>query len=117
MEIVTQIKCLEELRAIATDLGRAEAVSALETLLQDCGLQDAAYQMYERLSEWRRPKFYAEQPVPGPSRSVGADVDALPPPLYRRSLTASEPVSPPEELSPGSTPLALPPGRRDPDEG
>jgi hypothetical protein len=35
LEIITQIKALEELRAIASDLGRAEAVSALDTLLHE----------------------------------------------------------------------------------
>ena len=61
LEIITQIKTLEELKPLTSDTGRAEAVGALVTLLTDCGMLEVAYEMYSKLNQWRRHSF-----VPAP---------------------------------------------------
>lgn len=116
LEIVTQIKVLEELKYIASDLGREEAVSALQTLLKDCGIHDAAYEMYDRLAEWRKVKFRSLQlPVvqhdllpPGTAVVVSENrVEAVMVGL------SSDDASPPEDSPQESTPPASPEERRD----
>jgi hypothetical protein len=59
LEIVTQIKAIESL-AVTSDLGRAEAISALDTLLVDMQLKELAHEWYERLNRWRQPFFELE---------------------------------------------------------
>lgn len=56
LEIVSLIKNLESL-PVVTDLGRSEAISALETLLVSLSLRDKVWDLYEFLCEWRRPSF------------------------------------------------------------
>lgn len=56
LEIVSLIKNLESY-PVVTELGRQEAISALHTLLVEKGLADQAYEVYDVLCEWRRPKF------------------------------------------------------------
>jgi hypothetical protein len=56
LEIITRIKLLESL-PITTEVGRQEAITVLQTMLTELGISDLAYEWYERLSEWRRPKF------------------------------------------------------------
>lgn len=118
LEIITQIKVLEEMRYIASDLGREEAVSALQTLLKDCGIHDVAYEMYDRLAEWRKPKFSPLRPhdelshVPlGISSFASESLEAS-----RSGEPSSDDASPPEDLSRDSKPPASPPARRDPGE-
>lgn len=79
LEMVTLIKNLEEL-PVATDIGRQETISALHTLLQGMGLDVLAWETYDQLCEWRRPKFVADdgvRPEPEPSES-GVVVRPLP---------------------------------------
>jgi hypothetical protein len=112
LEIITQIKALEELKAVVSDLGRAEAITALDTLLQDCGLREVAYEMYEKLNEWRHPKFLPvvsnERVPPGIAVVVGPDDRR---PLATIRGLSLQHVSPPSVISPGERPRALPPGR------
>lgn len=75
LEVITVIKTLEDERVPTMALSKEETISVLQTLLQDCGLAEEAMEWYDRLSEWRRPKFVAEN-GPSPSRTS----DALPPP-------------------------------------
>jgi len=86
LEIVTVIKTLEALPV--TSVGtREESISVLHTLLQETGLDIYAYEWYERLDDWRRPKFVpdAELPHSGPS------AEQLPPmSTSRASLLASQ---------------------------
>jgi hypothetical protein len=114
LEIITQIKALEELRAIASDLGRAEAVSALDTLLLDCGMRDVAYEMYEKLNGWRRPAF-----SPEPERGGISDAGAVVWPQYvhRKIESSSLPASLPVIEAPASTPSAWPVERHDLGQG
>lgn len=56
LEIITRIKVLESL-PVTTEVGRQEAITVLQTMLTELGISDYAYEWYERLSEWRRPKF------------------------------------------------------------
>jgi hypothetical protein len=111
LEIITQIKALEELRAIASDLGRAEAVSALDTLLQDCRLRDIGYEWYDKLCEWRRvsllplPVVLHEHVPAGIAAVVDADGPRL---LGTIHEISSGPASPEVETAPDSTPPAEP---------
>jgi len=59
LQIVTWIKTLERL-PVTTDVGRQEAIVAMQTLLNELGLWDSAIEVYEKLAEWRRPKFRVE---------------------------------------------------------
>lgn len=59
LEVVTLIRSLEAL-PVVTDLGRSEAISALHTMLVEQQMDEMAYEWYERLAEWRKPKLRAE---------------------------------------------------------
>ena len=67
LEIVTRIRVLESL-PITTDVGRQEAIVCLHTMLVEMGLDDEAYQWYDVLGEWRKPKFVSD---------VASDLDVL----------------------------------------
>jgi hypothetical protein len=60
LEIISRIKLLESL-PVTTEVGRQEAIVCLQTLLTEVGISDLAYDWYERLSEWRRPKFVSDE--------------------------------------------------------
>jgi len=81
LEIVTVIKTLESLPTASVGT-RQETISVLHTLLQDLHLDEYAYEWYDRLNDWRRPKFLPEPASvalsPGLERIVGADVPPLP---------------------------------------
>ena len=64
LEVITQIQILQDI-AVMDDGPRAQAVTALTTLLQDCGIEEPAFKMYERLGQWRLKRFVAE-PEPSP---------------------------------------------------
>jgi hypothetical protein len=55
LEVVTVIRLLEDHGDLVTY--SEEAISILQTLLNDQGLAEMAYETYERLSEWRRVKL------------------------------------------------------------
>lgn len=116
LEIITQIKMLEEIK-VMDDFSRAEAVSALQTLLTDCGLSDPAYEMYERLNEWRALKFEPihpllrhDEPVLELPRSVSVVSGNLAA-LQTDELSLGD-VSPPAKTSRGDKPLSSPEERR-----
>jgi len=82
LEIVTVIKTLEALptTSVAT---RNEVISTLHTLLQDLHLDEHAYIWYDRLNDWRKPRFIPHLPdgaslSPELEHIVGADVPPLP---------------------------------------
>jgi len=56
LEIVTRIRVLESL-PITTEVGRQEAIVCLHTMLQELGIEEETYEWYDKLSEWRKPKF------------------------------------------------------------
>src|SRR5882672_8326782 len=56
LEIITRIKLLEDL-PVTTEVGRQEAITCLQTMLTELGISDIAYEWYDILAEWRRPKF------------------------------------------------------------
>lgn len=60
LEMITLIKSVEYL-PVVTDVGRAEITSAMQTLIEDMGLSDLAWEMYERLGEWRRVSFVRDE--------------------------------------------------------
>lgn len=70
LEIVTLIKNLEQL-PVVTDIGRQETISALQTLLRSMDLDEVAWEMYDRLCEWRRPKFHEIPVVVDPNLPPG----------------------------------------------
>lgn len=123
LEIITQIKCLEDLK-VMSDTAKAEAVTALETLLTDCGIHDSAYEMYDKLNEWRRLKFTPahpllrhddEQPSLERARIAHAVVSAAHAPRSQPQSRgpSSEHVSPGESIPQTDRPESLPPERRD----
>jgi hypothetical protein len=59
LEVVTVIRTLEALPTISVG-ARQETISVLHTLLVDMRMDEQAYLWYERLDEWRRPKFRPE---------------------------------------------------------
>lgn len=56
LEVITVIKSLEGI-PIVSDRGRVETISVLQTLLVDTDMADHAYDLYEELNEWRKPRF------------------------------------------------------------
>jgi hypothetical protein len=112
LEIITQIKILEEIKVMG-DTARAQAVTALQTLLQDCGMGETAWQIYEDLDKWRRVRFYAE-PAPEHEGTVVSAADVSARRLGRRIGTVSARASLGEGSAHPNTPRALPRGHRDP---
>lgn len=111
LEICTLIKNLESI-PVATEVGRQETVSALQTLLVGMGLADLAWDTYARLAEWRVLKFLPlsdEQPDAELSGSDDADERELPDPLDGLS---SRLASPPESTSRTDSSRASPGSRR-----
>lgn len=116
LEIITQIKALEEL-PVMSDSARAQAVTALDTLLQDCGLRDVGYEWYDKLCEWRRVSLLPLPVVPSERVPAGiaAVVDADGPRLLGTIHgISSEPASPEAEIAPRSKPPAEPEERHGP---
>jgi hypothetical protein len=111
LEIVTQIKVLEEVKLMG-DTARAQAVSALQTLLLDCGME-SAYEVYDLIGNWRIKTFSAE-PVPWQRGNVGVGDGTVSRDLERRS--SSGPASDAAGLARRDRIRALPPGRRSPYE-
>lgn len=105
LEIITVVKTLDSLPVIS-ELGRQETVSVLQTLLTDMGLDELAYDVYEQLNEWRRPKFdaYVED-LYARASELGTPSGGSPPPQRlepsqqeRRSLDpSSSPEGPTDE--------------------
>jgi hypothetical protein len=113
LEIITQIRCLEEI-SVMGDEAREAAVSALHTLLRDCGIADAAYETYERLLTWRTPKFVVEQLGPSPSATSDAGASEQLQHQRRTSGPSSLPDAPEAAASHANKPPASQPERRDP---
>ena len=103
LEMVTQMMILQDLN-VASDVGRAEAVTALSTLLQDCGMEEVAFQMYRKLGRWRTTRFVA---VPEPSQPTIAVSDGQ----LSMDLSSSA-ASPAPSTSRRGKPRALPSERR-----
>jgi hypothetical protein len=119
LEIITQIRILEEIR-VMSDTAREEAVTAFHTLLQDCGLNDVGYEMYEKLLVWRKPTF-----IPDSGLGLPLVIDERVPPgiaavasggqeVARVVGLSSSPDAPSESESPAGKPLSSRPERRDP---
>jgi hypothetical protein len=113
LEIITQIKILEEVRVLS-DSARAESISALHTLLTDCGLDDIGYVMYEKLLAWRKPKFVAENPELSQPTSVDAGASDWPQLPHQTSDLASFRAALEESPPHGDTTDAWPSVHRDP---
>lgn len=99
LHIITVIKTLEQL-PVVTDHGRQEAISALQTILTELDLADDAYELYEKLGEWRKPTF---EPEPSPSGTSGAGVEWTQAP--RLHGLSSPDASPPGRLALSERPL------------
>lgn len=56
LEMITRIKVLEEL-PVTTEVGRQEAITVLHTMLTEMDISELAWEWYEKLDEWRKPKF------------------------------------------------------------
>lgn len=93
LEIITRIKVLEEL-PVTTEVGRQEAITVLHTMLTEIGISELAHEWYDRLDEWRKPKFSEERPVRSPDLSVYE--------LLEQQLVHAEPSDAPDgQLRPG----------------
>jgi hypothetical protein len=66
LEVVTLIRTLESL-PVVNDAEREGTVACLATLLREQGLEDA-YEVYDRLNDWRRVRF---EPLPPATDAVG----------------------------------------------
>lgn len=116
LEILTQIYVLEEFRPISTDIGRNEAISALWTLLIDCGLDQPAQEMYELLGRWRQLRFVSEQHAHEHEANAASDAWPADEPRGLDPEPSSGVASPRELTARTDRPRALPSGRRGPDE-
>jgi len=83
LELITVAKTVEALPAEDPAV-REEIVSTIYTLLNGMDLTEQAVLWYDRVAEWRRPKFVPDEPVP--SHEHGADAEQL-------SLLPSPPAS------------------------
>lgn len=98
LEIISRIKLLEDL-PVTTEVGRQEAITCLQTMLTELGISDIAYEWYDILAEWRRPKFLpahasafdAQLERALPSDSLGGPLRPGGLPHSHASLLASEP--------------------------
>lgn len=90
LEIVGLIRTVSDM-PVVTEQGRAELVSGLETLLVGLGMRDAAWDWYDRLAEWRAPKFLAEG-VTGVRRLVDCSEGTIDPRLPQHDALPTEPV-------------------------
>jgi hypothetical protein len=95
LHIITVIKTLESL-PVVTEGGRQEAIAVLQTILTDLDLADDAYELYEKLGEWRRPTFEAE---PSPEGTSGAGVEWTQAPRLHG-------LSSPDDVQPGRPALS-----------
>lgn len=77
LEVVTRIKLLESL-PVTTEVGRQEAITVLQTMLTELGISELAYEWYDRLSEWRRPKFVPDSFEQQLEHALPSDVDGGP---------------------------------------
>jgi hypothetical protein len=114
LELVSLIKTVESI-PVVTDVGRQELITALHTLLQEKGM-DQAYEIYDALCRWRRPRFMGihvepdERVPPGIAVVVGPDDQD--PSSSRASLReATSPLdnfaaSPEEHRDPGGDPTS-----------
>lgn len=106
LEIITRIKLLESL-PITTEVGRQEAITVLQTMLTELGISDLAYEWYEKLSEWRKPKFIPqgqfERLEDALARGVVSDAPGAP--LRPSQGSDDAPSSEPEVRRGGPSPL------------
>lgn len=123
LEIITRIKVLESL-PVTTEIGRQESITVLYTMLREIGIEEIAFEWYDRLSEWRKPKIrrlsLAEQLEHALEGDVVSDVPGGPlrPSLPRShaSLLASEHEGHPDAPSPGRSLPSVQLARRSPDD-
>jgi hypothetical protein len=77
LEILTVMRLLDEHSGIVAHA--QETISVLQTLLVDQDLFDDASMWYEKLSEWRRPKFYVVGDPDADASALEAPHRTLPP--------------------------------------
>lgn len=122
LEIITRIKVLESL-PVTTEIGRQESITVLYTMLREIGIEEIAFEWYDKLSEWRKPKLrrqsLAEQLEHALEGDVFSDVPGGPLrpgiPRSHASLIASEHEARQGEPSPGHSLPAVQLEHRSPD--
>jgi len=98
LEIVSLIRLIEDHSILAS---KEETISVLRTLLQDQGLEDISLRWYERLSDWRKPKFSVIDG--GASDDASASFHEVRPGVWLRRHSTDAPLGDDQSQDPPST--------------